>query len=87
MRRCVCPFESSLTLHRCGSHNQAAKCGKSDANESLYCSLEVCLADVVVLQLQNDFPLFDKLTDILIETSTLLVESTDSSVSCIETIS
>ena len=35
----------------------------------------------------NDFPLFDKLTDIMIETSTLLVESTDSSVSYIGTTS
>ena len=28
MRRCVCFFESFLTLHRCGSHNQAARCVK-----------------------------------------------------------
>ena len=60
---------------------------KSDVNESLHCSLEVCSADVVVFQLPNDFLLFDKLIDIMIETSTLLVESTDSSVCCIGTIS
>ena len=44
-------------------------CGLFDVDESLGCSLEMCSADVVVSQLQW-FPLFDKLTDILIETST-----------------
>ena len=33
MLRCVCLFESFLTRHKCGSHNQAAKCGKSNVNE------------------------------------------------------
>ena len=28
MLRCVCLSESFLTLHRSGSHNQAARCGK-----------------------------------------------------------
>ena len=36
-------------------------CGKSNVNESLGCSLEMCSADVVVSQLQYD---------IMIETST-----------------
>ena len=43
---------------------------KTDVYESLGCSLELCSADVVVSQLQWVFPLFDKLTDIMIETST-----------------
>ena len=54
---------------------------KSSVTESLHCSLEVCSSDVVV------FNFNDKLTDIMIETSTVLVESTDSSVYCIGTIS
>ena len=44
-------------------------CRKSDVNESLGCSLEMCSADVAVSQCQR-FSLFDKLTDIMIETST-----------------
>ena len=44
-------------------------CGKFDVNESLGCSLEMCSA-VVVMSNFNGFPLFDKITDIMIETST-----------------
>ena len=45
-------------------------CGKSDVNESLGCSLELCSADVVVSQSSMISLCFDKLTDIMIETST-----------------
>ena len=41
-------------------------CEKSGVKESLGRSLEMCSADVVL----SHFPLFDKLTDIMIETST-----------------
>ena len=44
-------------------------CGKSDVNESLGCSLEMCSADVVVSQVQW-VPLFNQPTDIMIETNT-----------------
>ena len=45
-------------------------CWKSDVDESLGCSLEMCSADVVVSQLHR-FPFVrQKRTDIMIETST-----------------
>ena len=49
---------------------------KSDANESLHCSWKYALLMSQCFNF-NDFTLFDKLTDIMIEPSTLLVESTD----------
>ena len=91
MPRSVCFFESFLTLDRCGSHNQAAQCvkhlefhtcscqvdcvsdnilRKSDVNEFLHCSLDALL-------MSQCFNFSDKLDRT--ETSTLLVESTDSS--------
>ena len=45
-------------------------CGKSDVNESLGCSLEMCSADVGSVSTSIVSPLLDKLTDIMIETST-----------------
>ena len=41
----------------------------------------------LLMSICKDFSLFDKLTDIMIDTSTLLIESADSSVSCIGTVS
>ena len=48
-------------------------CGKFDVNESLGCSLEMCSIDIVVSQFQwflFVLTSFDKITDIMIETST-----------------
>ena len=44
MLRCVCLFGSLLTLHRSGSHNQVARCGKHLEFRTCSCSIcQLCL--------------------------------------------